>query len=759
MVIPLLACTMAVVVSGCMGGGSPSLPAMTANTNLTYPPSNLVYSPSTVNDTLGTAMQADVPTVNGEVDSFTITPALPAGLSLDVKSGAISGTPAAFSTAVAYTVSAANSSGSTTAQITLAVNEGGKILLEQGHGNAIAAIRATATRVLSEDTSGHWVLWDYSSGNQLASGDGAITALGPSPGDVNQLGLAGPLAVVETSSQLQLYSATDGHLIASEPSPSWWKLAADGSYLCAGTSSGLTAWTPSGDVAFTLTGDYHAAIAYAAAGQIQLADGPAGANTIETDTFPGGSSSAGPQFVGTFNSWFVDGTRFITNLNNSVWVYSAAGVQQAQVSLPSIQSLTGQGNWIWSTNLTATDAVVLNVYPIGSATAAVTFSFGAGPTIVPSGASIGVLEENLADLSVVDLSGATPVRADYSLPPSANLTAFAAASASQWITGTMYGVVVDGASLPSGTRYFGYGAVLGIATTPNVTAVSTASGKLLLFNPSTAMQTGVINTFAGKVQLSADGSVLAAEGAGMGAGGYLGDSSLTLYSLPSTTVTKTFPSTFKSDGTPFLTDFTLSASATVLGQVQLSVPDPGNEMNTETITHISDGSVIWTNTAYGSSWPPILLSPDGTLSAIPTVSNKASDLMTSIYNNGTLVMTVPGTGEGWIDNGHLLVADFTQASGSPAYTGYSIVGSDGTVLSTVAASGNMLPAMSGPYLPDFPASNSVYAPRTNSIYSLTTGQPLWQGPVTTSEIQAFGAAGGSVVVYEAGHQVVVATVP
>ena len=371
------------------------------------------------------------------------------------------------------------------------------------------AIRATATRVLSADGDGHWVLWDYSSGNQIASGDGAIAVDGPGSGDVNQIALAGQLAVVATNNQLQLYSATDGHLIASEPSPSWWKLAADGSYLCAGTLSGLTAWTPSGDVAFTLKGDYHAAIAYAAAGQIQIANGPAGANTIEMDTFPGGSSTTSPQFVGTFNAWFVDGARFITNLNNSVWIYSAAGVQQGQVTLPSIQDLTGQGNWIWSTSQTATNEV-LSVYPIGNATAAATFSFGAGPMIFASGTSIGVLERGRGGLSVVDLSAASPVRTDYSLPLLADPRAFGSASASQWIAGTMHGVLVDGASISSQTRYFGFGVVFSIDTTPNVTAVSTAIGKVLLFNPSTGAQTGTIGTFAGKVQLSADGSVLAA---------------------------------------------------------------------------------------------------------------------------------------------------------------------------------------------------------------------------------------------------------
>jgi hypothetical protein len=64
------------------------------------------------------------------------------------------------------------------------------------------------------------------------------------------------------------------------------------------------------------------------------------------------------------------------------------------------------------------------------------------------------------------------------------------------------------------------------------------------------------------------------------------------------------------------------------------------------------------------------------------------------------------------------------------------------------------------YVQDFPALDRGYVPRNNSIYSLTNGQPIWQGPVPTqSQDQGIGAAAGSTVVYEAGHQVVVTTVP
>jgi hypothetical protein len=348
------------------------------------------------------------------------------------------------------------------------------------------------------------------------------------------------------------------------------------------------------------------------------------------------------------------------------------------------------------------------------------------------------------------------------MPQLAYLNAFGAASTSEWFTGTNRGVLVDGASISSQTRYFGYGAVLGIDATPNVTAVSTASGKLMLFNPSSGAQTGSIDTFAGKVRLSADGAVLAAAAEALDAQ-YESDRSLSFYSLPSGATTQTIPYSFNESGTPFLTDFSLSGSGTVLGQVQLILNGSGGNANARTITKVSDGSLIWMDSGASpisspSSSTPILLSPDGTLAAIATAGGSSSDLVTNIYLNGSLVTAVAGTGEGWIDNNHLLVANFTDTRFGPAYSGYSIVGADGTVLSSVAASttGNTLPPVSGP---DFPTQNSVYVQSTNAIYSLTTGQPLWQGPVSTTSNGRVGAAAGSTVVYEAGHQVVVATVP
>jgi hypothetical protein len=84
-------------------------------------PSNLSYAQQTVAASVGTAIAADNPTVTGTVTTWSVTPALPAGLVLSTTSGVISGTPAAVSPQTTYTVTAANVTGSTTAGVVITV--------------------------------------------------------------------------------------------------------------------------------------------------------------------------------------------------------------------------------------------------------------------------------------------------------------------------------------------------------------------------------------------------------------------------------------------------------------------------------------------------------------------------------------------------------------------------------------------------------------------------------------------------------------
>ena len=55
--------------------------------------------------------------------SYAVSPALPGGLTLNATTGVISGTPGALSTASNYTVTATNSGGSTTASVSITVND------------------------------------------------------------------------------------------------------------------------------------------------------------------------------------------------------------------------------------------------------------------------------------------------------------------------------------------------------------------------------------------------------------------------------------------------------------------------------------------------------------------------------------------------------------------------------------------------------------------------------------------------------------
>jgi hypothetical protein len=102
--------------SGGGGSGGTSPPVTVAPTALQYPtPLALI---------INTAITPLTPTVAGEVTSYSVTPALPAGLSFDTASGVISGTPTSVTAQANYTVKANNAAGSTTSIVSIAVMAG-----------------------------------------------------------------------------------------------------------------------------------------------------------------------------------------------------------------------------------------------------------------------------------------------------------------------------------------------------------------------------------------------------------------------------------------------------------------------------------------------------------------------------------------------------------------------------------------------------------------------------------------------------------
>ncbi len=105
---------LAVLVTACSGGGGGGGGGGPA------PPSALSYA-SPLQATAGTAIAPLSPTVTGSVSSYSVSPALPAGLTLNTTTGVISGTPSAATAQATYTVAAANSAGSATFGLVITV--------------------------------------------------------------------------------------------------------------------------------------------------------------------------------------------------------------------------------------------------------------------------------------------------------------------------------------------------------------------------------------------------------------------------------------------------------------------------------------------------------------------------------------------------------------------------------------------------------------------------------------------------------------
>jgi alpha-tubulin suppressor-like RCC1 family protein len=87
-------------------------------------PSTLVYTRNSATYAKGWPIPINTPSsIGGAVVSYAVSPALPAGLTLDLATGVISGTPTAVVAPASYTVTATNSVGSTTSTLNIAVDD------------------------------------------------------------------------------------------------------------------------------------------------------------------------------------------------------------------------------------------------------------------------------------------------------------------------------------------------------------------------------------------------------------------------------------------------------------------------------------------------------------------------------------------------------------------------------------------------------------------------------------------------------------
>ena len=102
-----------VFVASCGGGGGGG--------DSVAAPSNLSYAASTALYLVGVPVDVNQPSVSGQTDSWSVSPALPAGLQLNGNNGRISGTPSAPVAPAEYTIRARNGGGSTATTVRIGV--------------------------------------------------------------------------------------------------------------------------------------------------------------------------------------------------------------------------------------------------------------------------------------------------------------------------------------------------------------------------------------------------------------------------------------------------------------------------------------------------------------------------------------------------------------------------------------------------------------------------------------------------------------
>ncbi len=121
-------------LSGCGSSGGGTQPPV-----LSYATQNAVY-------TKGTAITPNAPTDSGgATSSYTVTPALPAGLLLNPTTGVVSGTPTAVTAQAVYTVTASNAGGNSSVPLSIAVDDIAPSGLTYGVNPAVYAAGAAIT--------------------------------------------------------------------------------------------------------------------------------------------------------------------------------------------------------------------------------------------------------------------------------------------------------------------------------------------------------------------------------------------------------------------------------------------------------------------------------------------------------------------------------------------------------------------------------------------------------------------------------------
>jgi hypothetical protein len=663
----------------------------------------------------------------GPVVSWSVSPSLPAGLVIDRGTGVISGTPTTASPTTTYMVTATNSGGQATASIQITVSTA-TVILDTGLSGPVTAIRTNGNQIVSVQSDGTWLLQALPSGSIILRGT-TFCASGSQCSNTSDAGhapvdLAGSTLIDALStdgttvSGVEIRAASSGAVVAT-PSGSflWYYLSMDGSYVCTATASSLSAWsTSSGTLLTSTAGNYASAAVVCAAGEMLVANGPAGSNVIQTISVSTGAASTSSPFQGTFVAWFGDGSNFITVTGTATWIYSNAAVQVELVQLPNTPG-GGWGNYFWGYV-----AGGLAFYQIGGgASPVLTASLGPIVTLFQAGNTLAVLPFETGQVTVFNLSGGV---SEQTFTAPTYLQSYGSAG-SQRFVGNQSGIVYDLTTSSDLTL----GAITAMAGGTSYFSVATTSGQIFSYDSSTNALVSTVNLAAFQLVASTSGTVmLAAPENGQGGGEVL------VFSPASGA---TLSSVSESGG---VNGVALSGSGTVFGAAFGGIGAP--PQCSTLVDQVGGGTILCdTTNAIGEA---VQISPDGTLIADGAGTfSVAANLITYIYKNGSLTTAVSAAlPVAWLDDNNLLVNTYTDqdvGTGTmPRFSGVAIYNASGNLVSTTN-----LPDLTNNYVQVLGPNEIAVDGNGVSVPSYAT---LWAAPGP-------GAVAGSEIVFVSGSLV------
>jgi 6-phosphogluconolactonase (cycloisomerase 2 family) len=193
--------TAAAAVASYVVTGTNSAGSTTASVSITVnniAPTNLTYGTNPAVYTVGTAIAQNKPAnAGGSIDSYSVTPALPAGLSLSTTTGIISGTPTAIAAQATYTVKGTNSVSSTTVGVVITVNDAKPTNLAYATNPAVYTISSAIAP--NTPSSGGGAVVSYSVAPPLPAGLSFDTTTGIVSGTPTAITAQGTYTVTATN--------------------------------------------------------------------------------------------------------------------------------------------------------------------------------------------------------------------------------------------------------------------------------------------------------------------------------------------------------------------------------------------------------------------------------------------------------------------------------------------------------------------------------------------------------------------------------